>query len=393
MVLTERLNRFLAFDQASGSLRAEAGATLLKILETFVPRGWFLPVTPGTRHISLGGCVAADVHGKNHHHDGSFGNFIESLELLTADGGRRRCSPEREPELFWATVGGMGLTGMISEVTIRLMPVETAYLSVQHHVASGLDALLDLFEDSAVDDRYSVAWLDCLARGPGFGRGIYLRGHHATLDELGGARARPLAAPVRRTLAIPCHPPAQLLNRASIAAFNSLYFRRGGAKREPYIQDYVRYFYPLDALGHWNRLYGKPGFYQYQCVIPNQGARRGLAELLERLARGRAAPFLAVLKRLGPAGRGLLSFPMDGYTLALDVPRRSPRTEAILDELDAIVIEHGGRVYLAKDARLGRDAFRAMYPGHREWLAVKTAIDPDYRFGSDLSRRLGLADP
>lgn len=385
VLLTERVNRLLEFDAERGILRAEAGATLAEILEVIVPRGWFLPVTPGTKFVSLGGCVAADVHGKNHHRDGSFGDHVPGLELIRADGIHVTCTPERNAELFRATVGGMGLTGIIGEVTLRLVPVRSAYMEVRHHAAPDFERLFGLMQDETLDDRYSVAWIDSMANGARFGRGVVMGGHHA--EAAPGLQRRPA-----RSRNLPFDFPSRALNAASIAAFNALYYHREGGRREPFLCHYDPYFYPLDAIGNWNRLYGKRGFMQYQCVIPQASAYDGVRELLQTLAASRRPSFLAVLKRLGAQGSGMLSFPLAGYTLALDLPIRDDGLFALLDGLDEIVLRHGGRVYLAKDARLSAASFRAMYPRYAEWLAVKNAVDPQHCFTSSLSRRLGIGE-
>lgn len=383
VLLTERLNRLLELDVERGILRAEAGVTLAEILEVIVPRGWFLPVTPGTQFVSLGGCVAADVHGKNHHHDGAFSAYVQSLELIRADGVSMICTPESNAEVFWATVGGMGLTGVIAEVTLQLTPIKNAYMAVRNHAAANLEQLFSLMQDESVDDRYSVAWLDSLAQGGAMGRGIVMCGHHAEIDP--SQPAKPT-----RVRKLPFDFPAWVLNPASISAFNARYYRKHSQNSATQLSHYQPYFYPLDAIQDWNRMYGKRGFVQYQCVIPQATAFEGVRELLQTLSDSRRPSFLAVLKRLGGESRGMLSFPLAGYTLALDLPIRDDGLFALLRALDEIVLRHGGRVYLAKDARLDAESFRAMYPRYNEWLAVKQSIDPELRLESSLSRRLNI---
>jgi decaprenylphospho-beta-D-ribofuranose 2-oxidase len=390
VMLTERVNRLLDFDVENGILRAEAGVTLAEILDVIVPKGWFLPVTPGTKFVSLGGCVAADVHGKNHHHEGSFGDHVLAIELILADSSHVACSPAKEPELFWATVGGMGLTGIIGEVTLKLIPIFSAYMMVRHHAAGDLEQLFLHLQNPAVDDRYTVAWIDSLATGKNLGRGIAMCGHHAAVQELPADFGNVLASKPERSRSVPFDFPAWALNPMSIGAFNAIYYRREGSKHQPFLTSYDPYFYPLDAIGHWNRLYGKRGFVQYQCVIPERSAFDGIQALLQELSGSRRPSFLAVLKRLGAQGRGLLSFPMAGYTLALDLPIRDDGLFVLLNKLDEIVLQHGGRVYLAKDARLSAVSFRAMYPRYGEWLKIKNAIDPGNRFSSSLARRLQI---
>lgn len=388
VLLTERIDRLLDLDLHKGILRAEAGVTLADILDVIVPKGWFLPVTPGTKFVSLGGCVAADVHGKNHHQDGSFGDHVLGIELILADGRRMICSPAENPELFWATVGGMGLTGIIGEVTIQLIPITSTYMMVRHHAAANLEQLFALLQDPALDDRYTVAWIDSMARGARLGRGIVMCGHHAAVEELPVELQSPVK--VKRSRFIPFDLPVGLLNPLSIGAFNALYYRLNGKKQQPFLSPYDPYFYPLDAIGQWNRLYGKRGFVQYQCVIPESSAHEGIRVLLQLLADSRRPSFLAVLKRFGVQSQGYLSFPMPGYTLALDLPIRDEGLFSLLDQLDQIVLQFGGRVYLAKDARLAAESFHAMYPRYTEWSKLKNEIDPQHVFSSSLSRRLGM---
>jgi decaprenylphospho-beta-D-ribofuranose 2-oxidase len=387
VVATERLNRILAFDADNGLLRAEAGLTLAELLEHFVPRGWFPPVTPGTRHVSLGGCVASDVHGKNHHHDGSFSAFVDNIELIAADGSTRNIGPRSEPELFHATTGGMGLTGLIGEVALRLRRIETAYIQARHRPARDLEELMALFEDPEQDDDYTVAWIDCLSGG----RGVFMSGHHAGVNELPPEmRYRPLELSPRRTLSIPFNLPGGLLNSFTVGAFNSLYYRINADRQDPFVTDFGSFFYPLDGLDRWYRLYGRHGFIQYQCVLPEASAASGLRRLLDVLQDRRQAPFLAVLKRMGSAAAGHLSFPQPGYTLAVDLPVAGVRAQRLATELDAVTLDHGGRVYLAKDACLEPETFRRMYPQYIQWREIKRAIDPDNRFRSALAQRLGI---
>ncbi|ADE15269.1 FAD linked oxidase domain protein [Nitrosococcus halophilus Nc 4] len=390
VMLTERLNRFLAFDSVTGLLTAEAGVTLAEILETFVPRGWFPTVTPGTQYVSLGGAVAADVHGKNHHHGGTFAAHVTELELILADGRRQRCSPGKNEALFWATVGGMGLTGIITEVSFRLMPIETAAIVAQHYAAPDLETTFKWLEDADHDDQYSVAWIDCAGRGRQLGRGIVMGGHHAGRDELPSDWEEPLGFSPRQPKNVPFDLPRFVLNRFTVAAFNEHYYRRQGSKKRPFVTNCHDFFYPLDALNDWNRLYGKRGFLQYQVAIPEPHAYEGMRCLLESLASSRQPSFLAVLKRLGPGNAAPLSFPLAGYTLALDLPMAGEKVLNLLRRLDELVLEYGGRVYLAKDARLSPESLRTMYPRLGEWQQIKRMVDPEGRFQSDLSRRLQL---
>jgi decaprenylphospho-beta-D-ribofuranose 2-oxidase len=388
VILSERINRFISFDEATGLLRAEAGVTLADVLAVFVPRGWFLPVTPGTKHCSLGGCVAADVHGKNHHHSGTLGAHVREIELVMADESRERCSPDSNADLFWATIGGMGLTGIITEIVFQLIPITSSRIAVQHRKAETLDTALDLLADTDHDDQYTVAWIDCLSSGKQLGRSILMTGHHATRDELGSAERDPLSVKQGRQLGLPFNLPTSVLNFQTIRAFNNIYYARQGSRGQ-FITDYDRFFYPLDAISNWNRMYGSKGFVQYQFVLPTDGVKEGMRVSLELLAASKKPSFLAVLKRFGAEGSGYLSFPTKGYTLALDMPLSSGLFQ-LLDRLDEIVLHYGGRVYLAKDARLNREAFETMYPRLPDWMQVRDRVDPNKKFRSDLSRRLGL---
>lgn len=379
-VLTTRLNRLLAFDAATGLLRAEAGVTLDDILQVSLHQGWFLPVTPGTRYVSLGGAVAADVHGKNHHHVGSFSAFVRELVLFTAT-GPVTCSATQAPEVFWATVGGMGMTGLIGEVTLQLKRIASGDMQVQHLPARDLETSLALMGSTEHDDEYTVAWIDCLASGPRLGRSVFMRAHHVD-----GAPAQP---PQPARLGLPVNLPALLLNPLSVKAFNTAYYHVMKRSMAPFRSDLTPYFYPLDGIRDWHRLYGKPGFVQYQFVLPDASAAAGLRRVLERLTRAGNASFLAVLKRFGEAGPGLLSFPMAGYTLALDLPLRRD-TLPLLDLLDAIVLDHGGRVYLAKDARMSASSLARMYPQLDAWREIRARLDPQGRFLSTLGRRLEM---
>ena len=390
VMLTEHLNRVGSFHEQSGVLKAEAGTTLGQVINDFLPRGWFPAVVPGTRFVSLGGCVAADIHGKNHHRDGGFGEHVKEFEIVLADRSRRRCSPQKNAELFWATVGGMGLTGLLTEISFQLIPVESSYLVVQHHQAKDLDASFEVLSDKDWDDHYTVAWIDCLARGSSLGRTVLMRGHHAGLDDLPARlRDKPYSKP-RRQRNLGFDFPSWTLNSLGMKAFNELYYRLQGRRQRPFIADYESFFFPLDRIGNWNRIYGKRGFIQYQCVLPLAAAQKGMQALLEALAAAGRPSFLSVLKRFGPEGQGLLSFPFEGYTLTLDLPVDDDQLFPFLDRLDAIVLKHGGRVYLAKDARLSAEAFRVMYPRLAEWLRIKSTVDPENRFESDLARRLGI---
>jgi decaprenylphospho-beta-D-ribofuranose 2-oxidase len=384
---TTRADRILDFDPVSGRLTCEAGLSLAEILRVFLPRGWFPPVTPGTKFVTVGGCVASDVHGKNHHRDGSFGAFVEQLKLRTADGALVTCAGSHERELFLATVGGMGLTGLIVEVTLRLTRVESAFIVFESERVEGLDPMLEGLQESARDWPYTVGWIDSFAGGRALGRGILMRGRHASRDEAGG-RA-PSAWPALR---VPADAPEWLLNPAFMRLFNGIYHARHGAGRRRQLVSYERFFYPLDAVHDWNRLYGRHGFLQYQCAVPHAAGAAPVAALLEKLARRGAASFLAVIKDFGPGSEAYLSFPVAGTTLSLDLPYRGLPTEQLIHELNAITIKAGGRVYLAKDAVTRAEDFAAMMPRLADWKAVRDRWDPGRRFRSAQSARL-FGDP
>jgi FAD/FMN-containing dehydrogenase len=379
-------DRFIAFNPETGVLEAESGALLSDVLETYVPRGWFPAVTPGTKFVTLGGMIAADVHGKNHHKAGSFGSYVESLDLGLADGRVLRCSRSENTNLFEATLGGMGLTGVILSARVRLLPIETAYIRQETLRARDLEEVMEQFE-SSFDWSYTVAWIDCLAKGRALGRALLYRGEHARLGDLPeGKRAAPFTFLPKRRRCVPVDFPSFTLNRWSVATFNKLYYRRAVAGMA--LVDYDTYFYPLDAILEWNRIYGRSGFVQYQCVLPKAESRVGLNELLSLIAASGSGSFLSTLKLLGP-GRGMLSFPIEGYTLALDF-RADRASLALLSELDAIVASRNGRIYLAKDARMRAEMVREGYPALGEFETVRGRIDPGRKFASMQSQRLDL---
>ncbi|HSG82371.1 MAG TPA: FAD-binding oxidoreductase [Gemmatimonadota bacterium] len=385
-ILMERIDRFVDFDASGGILECEAGVTISELLKYFVPRGFMPPVIPGTKHVTLGGALASDIHGKNHHKDGSFCRHVVDFKLLTASGATLVCSRKENAELFWATVGGRGLTGIITSLRLQLSAIESAYVSVDLDRTPDLDGTLELFHESDDRYKYSVAWVDALAGGASLGRSVLMRGNPAPASD-----GRGLDVKEKRAHSVPGLFPGALLNRASVKAFNALYYRRHPGAARGVIQHYEPFFFPLDRADDWNRLYGKRGFTQYQCAIPYEGGRDGLARILELVRKETAGSFLTVLKRFGPAeDEQLLSFPMPGYTLAMDIPWRGRGFEAVLNRLDAMVIRLGGRVYLTKDARLSAESLRRMYGRLDEWLEIKKRVDPDNRFASDLARRLEL---
>jgi decaprenylphospho-beta-D-ribofuranose 2-oxidase len=374
----------------TGVVEVDGGVSLDQLIRMLLPVGRFVPVTPGTRQVTVGGAVAADVHGKNHHRAGSFSAHVRSLDLLGADGQVRTVSPEQDPLRFAATAGGMGLTGVIVGVRLRTVELETSRMTVDTVRAGDLDGVMTTLE--AVDRRwpYSVAWVDLLARGRHTGRGIVTAGDHTPLAVLPPvARRRPLTPPPPPRLAAPPWCPPRLLNRASVAAFNEAWFRRAPRRRDGQLQHLAQFFHPLDGIRDWNRLYGPAGFLQYQVLVPF-GAEATLHRLVQSLAAARAPGFLGVLKRFGPAGLGLLSFPCPGWTLAVDLPTRVPGLPDLLDALDELVAGAGGRTYLAKDSRVRPAVLAAMYPRLADFQTVRRQLDPHGVFASDLSRRLGL---
>jgi FAD/FMN-containing dehydrogenase len=373
-----RLNRFISFDEERGVLRCEAGVTLADILALVVPRGWFLPVVPGTKWVSIGGAIANDIHGKNHHRAGTFGAHVSCLEVLRSTGERLLCSPEQNTELFCATIGGLGLTGLILWAEIRLKRIQGDRIGMERIRFSSLKQFLELStEDQQYE--YTVAWIDCLARGRTLGRGLFLRGDHV---------AGSSSAPHRRrsALNVPLNLPSGLINRTTTAAFNAVYYRGQLGTTQRRTVHYEPFFFPLDGIGAWNRLYGSNGFLQYQCVT-SASSDGAIAELLEQVARSGETPALAVLKRFGPiSSPGLLSFPRPGITLAIDFAMQGGSTLALLERLDDIVVQAGGAVYPAKDARMSPASFRRFFP---RWESFASQVDP--KFSSSFWRRVTAA--
>lgn len=381
-----RLDKLIDFDPLTGAIICEAGLLLSELIAAMLPRGWFPPVTPGTKFVTIGGMIASDVHGKNHHGAGSFCDHVEWIDLALGDGRVLRCSPTENAALFAATCGGMGLTGIVLRARFRLLKVETSMVRQRTLRAPTLAHAFALFEGT-LGWTYSVAWIDCLASGRDLGRSAIILGEHALLDDIpADRRAAPLDRPARTAKRVPIDFPAAALSRIPVMMFNKLYY---AVQRErDAIVDIDPYFYPLDALLEWNRIYGRRGFVQYQCVLPLAESEKGMTRLLRDIAAAGQASFLAVLKRFGKGSFGLLSFPMEGYTLALDFPANDSNFR-LLARLDAITREHGGRIYLAKDART--DALSvAGYPHLDSFRAIRREFGFDTRFSSLQSQRLAL---
>jgi len=378
-------------DHAAGTATVPAGVSLDELLRVLVPRGWFVPVTPGTRFVTVGGAIASDIHGKNHHLDGSFGSNVERLSLLLADGTVSELSPSDGAELFWATVGGMGLTGIILDATIRLLPITTSRLAVDTDRIGDLHTLLATMEEGDRYFRYSVAWIDPMARGRHLGRSVLTRADHATVDQLRPHHAAdPLAYEPRQRLTVPPIVPGPgVVNHTTIKVFNELWYRKAPRRRVGHIESIPGFFHPLDMVGSWNRLYGRAGFLQYQLLVPF-GAEAALREVLERFAASGAPSFLSVLKRFGAANPAPLSFPAPGWTLTVDVPTATYGLHRLFHALDDVVLGAGGRHYLAKDAHTTPEAIRRGYPRLEEWQAVRRSVDPAGVWASDLARRLRL---
>jgi decaprenylphospho-beta-D-ribofuranose 2-oxidase len=381
-------NRFLGFDAKRGIVHAEAGVTLEQVIEYFVPRGWFLPVTPGTKYPTLGGSVACDVHGKSHY---NLAHFIERLHMLLADGSRVTCSAKERADLFWATVGGMGLTGLILSVEMRLKSIESSYVKYEGIKAKNLEAIFQLFEETD-DEDMSVAWIDCLAKGNSLGRSIMMRGQFAKKEELktSACRRNPLPVIHKPRVTIPFDFPGIALNPLTMWGFNQMYYGKHPRHIKSTV-DYDTFFYPLDSFLKWNRGYGKNGMLQYQFLIPPKVSFEGIKEVLEAISSTGKASFLAVLKKFGNIkNKGMISFPTPGYFLALDFPVKNGEILKEMEKWDKIVLKYGGRLYLAKDSRMQAETFAAMYPRLQEWKAVKAKVDPNNVFSSDMARRLDL---
>jgi len=379
-------DKFLFFDKINGIIEVQAGVLLDDILKVIIPSGWFLPVTPGTKFISIAGAVASDVHGKNHHVDGAISNHIINIKLMLADGQIISCSKNENKELFWATCGGMGLSGVILSVKFSMKPIKSSYITQTTIKAQSLDEILDLFEENK-DATYSVAWIDCLKGGKNFGRSLLMLGEHFKNEGDKPNLKEPFKVHADPRLSIPINFPGFILNKYSIKLFNTLFYHKAFSKIKESVGHYDGFFYPLDAILSWNKMYGKKGFAQYQFVIPMEG-RKGLETILRKIQEKGMGSFLAVLKVFGEQNN-LISFPMKGYTLALDFAIND-KLFPFLDELDKIVLDHGGRIYMTKDSRMNKEIFWKGYPKANEFVNIVKKYNPHGRINSMLSKRLEI---
>jgi decaprenylphospho-beta-D-ribofuranose 2-oxidase len=387
---TTAMASVLSFDATEGLVTCEAGVSLEQLMTAYLPTGWFVPVSPGTRHVTVGGAIAADVHGKNHHVAGSFARHVRSFDLLMATGEVRTVSPDSDPDLFWGTAGGMGLTGVIVRATIAMKKVETSRVLVDTVRTADIDETMAHLAATDKDYEYTVAWTDCLATGGSLGRSVITSGDFATIGELPYRdRGHPRQFAPRALAGAPPAVPGGLINARTVALLNEAWFRKAPRRRTGEIQSIGRFFHPLDGIRNWNRVYGPAGFRQYQFVVPFD-ADHVVRRSLERISALRAPSFVTVLKRFGDGDQGMLSFPMPGWTLALDFPSGTPWLGRLMGELDELVLAAGGRLYLAKDSRIPPDLLPKMYPRYQEFLRLRAAVDPDRKFSSDLSRRLSI---
>ena len=378
IVKSEKLNHFLSFNEHQGILDCEAGVSFEEILNFSVPRGWFLSVTPGTKQVTLGGAIANDVHGKNHHVAGSFGSYIKEIEILRSNGERISCSPTNNQGLFSSTIGGLGLTGFILRATISMKKIESAFLVCRNISFRSIDEFLEISPKYSGQYEYSVAWLDCASKGYKFGRGVLMCGRHATLEESAGKSYK------EKKVSIPLDFPSWFLNTCLVRGFNNLYYYVNSKKDYEHVSHYNPFFYPLDVAKNWNRLYGKKGFFQFQCVVPAVHNNKALRALLDKLKRSSFSSYLTVLKEFGNSpSPGLISFPRPGMTICFDLPNQGKKSVLFLEELNSVVVDFGGAIYPAKDATMSPKQFFASYPRIGEFKAF---IDP--AFSSSFWRRV-----
>lgn len=387
-ISTRHFNKMISFDTQTGTLVAEAGVLLGDVISSFLPLGFFPYVTPGTKYVTLGGMLAADVHGKNHHLEGSMYNYVDWFEIIDASSKMIRCSRKENSELFSWTIGGMGLTGIIVRVAIRLRPIESAWIAQTTVPVKNLNEAIDAFENN-LSSTYSVAWIDCLSSGGSLGRSIVMLGEHAHESVLDDVQKKTLFKHVDRAKwTLPVALPRCLLNRVTVKVFNAMYFRYGQKTKGTRLVSWDSFFYPLDALLGWNKIYGRRGFLQFQCVIPLEISSEGLHELVTEISSTGGGSFLAVLKRLGESAGGI-SFPMSGYTLALDFPVNG-RNMKLMDRLEQITLQYGGRFYLAKDARMSKSTFRSSDSRVTDFISMRENSGMNQNFESMQSTRLGL---
>jgi FAD/FMN-containing dehydrogenase len=380
VIQSDYLDHFIEFNESTGVLTCEAGVSIREILELIVPKGWFVPVTPGSSFVTIGGAIASDVHGKNHHLSGTFSEHLLSFDLLLGAGEIVSVTKDSYPDLFRATCGGMGLTGMILSASIQLKPIKSSQIHQTTIKANCLEAVCEQFEANHAST-YSVAWIDCLAGGKRLGRSLLMLGEHGQDGTLELGK--------KKSLNMPIDMPSSILNHYSIKAFNSLYYHRIFSKTKTELVSFEPYFYPLDAIGNWNRLYGKAGFVQYQFVLPKAVGVKGLRQLLKVIVKSGKGSFLAVLKAFGKANENFLSFPIEGYTLALDF-KMSEETVQLIKLLDSMVVEMGGRIYLTKDALMTETSFKRTYPQWEQLEEVRVKYGAIGKFASSQSKRLGL---
>lgn len=390
IVSTLKLNHLLEFDSSNGILTCESGVTFEDILNVFVPKGWFLPVTPGTKFITVGGAIASDIHGKNHHAAGTFSDHVKWFKLLLPDGSIKHCSREENSELFHLTCGGMGLTGIILSACFQMEKIETSYIRQEAVKAKNLDEIMQLFEDSSQWSK-TVAWIDCLAKGNKLGRSIMTRGEFANLNELktNAQKSNPLKTHKDGKLTLPFDFPTFTINPLSVKAFNFLYYNKQQKHVKHSIVHYENFYYPLDAILHWNRIYGKGGFTQYQFVLPPEKSREGLIEIIQHIGKRNMGSFLTVLKLFGEQNENYIRFPKKGYTLAIDF-KINKKVWQFLNELDEMVDKHGGRIYLTKDARMTSEFFFKTYPEAKKFQEKIYQYNPEFKFSSLQSERLKI---
>jgi decaprenylphospho-beta-D-ribofuranose 2-oxidase len=389
VLLCTDLDRVLAIDVEKGLARVEAGVSIDTLLRVLLPMGWVPTVLPGTSYVTVGGAIASDIHGKFRH--GSFADYVEQMQVVTPAGGVATLDPASAADAFWATAGGMGLTGVITEATLRLSPVETSHIVCDIERAVDVDDCMARMLERDHEYRYSVAWIDCVAGGKHLGRSVLGRGNHATLADMpSSSRADARAYAPRTLLGLPPLLPNGLINPLTVRAFNEMWFRKSPRARHGYVESIKPFFFPLDGVRAWNAIYGTRGFVQYQFVVP-YGAEHVVRAALERFSAARTPTFLAVLKRFEHDSRSLIGFPMSGWTLAVDIPAGRGALRELLDDLDELVAEAGGRVYLTKDARLRPELLAAMYPQLDAWREARAALDPNHVLQSDMDRRLNIS--